>query len=64
MSEMIKAPQVRSYNKSPVFCVTNGRTYLSVTIAALMLGICRGNLTKHLKGERKHVGGYVFTRPG
>ena len=43
-----------------VECLTNGEIYDSQTHAATALGISNVQISKHLKGDCKHVNKYVF----
>lgn len=43
-------------------CVETGETFESLHDCARKLGCSSGNLSKHLQGRLKHVGGYHFER--
>ena len=51
-------------SKSKCIVCSNGYTYPSIKQASRDLGICSSDISKHLKGRRKHVGGYTFELVG
>lgn len=47
---------------NPVRCLETGEIFESQRFAAMEKGISPGNMTKHLNGEREHLGGLHFER--
>ncbi len=47
---------------NPVRCVQTGSVFPSQGEAARSMGLSPGNLSQHLNGKYKHVGGYTFNR--
>ena len=46
----------------PVFCITNGVTYLSATKAAEALSLDQGCISKIIRGDGHSTGGYYFRK--
>lgn len=49
-------------NNIQILCVNNEKTYNSISDACKELNINIPNVVEHLKGRRKSVGGYTFTK--
>lgn len=47
-------------NRRPVLCINTGERYDGITIAEKDLGLHKGDISAHIRGERDSVRGYRF----
>lgn len=50
------------WDRVAILCITNGRTFESLTEAAKAIGVSKSTLSNHLAGRSPHVRGLKFVR--